>query len=159
MALAVSVIFTVVDNANKESTTTIHVPTGFSVVQYGEFAAAMAQLIADLSDGQITSVSISIPLSLAGATIRAVASAAADVAEKAKFAAMSVVNGLRAFFNIPTYDESKNLPSSDSVDLADPDVAAFVALIETGAGAFPCDLRGNSLSEVLWGDEKFVSFG
>lgn len=159
MALAVGVTFTIVDNANKPSTTTIYVPTGFSIVQYGEFAAAAAQLIADLSDGQLTSVSVSIPLSLAGATIRAVAGLAADIAEKVKFSAGSAINGLRAFFNIPTYDESHNLPSSDAVDLADVEVAALVAIIEGGAGASPCDIRGNNLTEVFWGDEKFVNFG
>lgn len=159
MALAVGVTFTIVDNANKPSTTTIYVPSTFSIAQYIEFGTAMAQLIADLSDGRLEGISISIPLSLAGATIRAVAGVAADIAEKVKFSAGSAINGLKAFFNIPTYDEAHNLPSSDVVDLADTEVAAFVALIEGGSGASPCDLRGNSLTEVFWGDEKFVSFG
>lgn len=158
MALAVAVTFSFRDNANKPSHTVIHVPTGFSIAQYGEFAAAMAQLLVDLSDGELTDVSISIPLSLAGATIRAVAGIAADIAEKAKFAAVSAIGGLRAFFNIPTYDEAHNLPESDTVDLADAEVAAWVGIVEGGAGASPCDLRGNNLTEVRWGDEKFVNF-
>lgn len=157
MALAVNITYTFRDNSNKISTTTIHVPNGFSIAQYSEFADAMAQLLCDLSDGELIDVGISIPLTLVGATIRAVAGLAADVAEKVKFSMASAIGGLRAFLNIPTYDESHNLPSSDAVDLADVEVAAFVAIVEGGSGASPCDIRGNNITEVRWGDEKFIN--
>src|SRR5688572_15003575 len=106
MALAVGFTFTIRDIKNKVSVTRLHVPTGFSPAQYGEFAQAMGQIICDLNDGELIDVSFSVPLSLSGATIRATAGLAADVAKKALLTAGSAIAGLFARFNIPTYDES-----------------------------------------------------
>lgn len=159
MALAVSVNFTITDNKNKSSTTKVHVPTGFSIAQYLEFGAAMGQIIADLSDGVLTSISISIPLSLSGATIRAAATIAADIAKKGLLIATSAITGLFARFNIPTYDEDKTIAGTDEIDMADADIAAFVAILEGGAGgASPTDLRNNDLTDVLSGREIFQRY-
>lgn len=158
MGLAVSVNFTVLDGKGKSSVTKVHVPTGFSIAQYGEFAAAMGQLIADICDGELTGVSIGLPLSLSGATIRATAAVAADVAKKCLMVAGSAITGLFARFNIPTYDESHSISGTDALDLADSEVAAVVAIIEGGSGASPSDLRGNNLTDVLSARETFRKF-
>jgi len=160
MALAVTVNFTMVDSKGKSSITKVRVPSGFSVSQYTEFAVAMAQVIANLSDGGITNISVGIPLSLSGATIRAVAGLAADVAKKALLQAGSAVAGLFARFTIPTYDEAHSTTGSDEIDQADPDVAALIAIYEAGAGgASPIDLRGNNLTDVTLAREIFRKFG
>src|SRR5689334_8505802 len=159
MALAVSVNFTILDAKGKSSITKVHVPTGFLIAQYLEFGAAMGQLIADLSDGILTDISVSIPLSLSGATIRAAAGIAADVAKKVFFQAGSAIAGLFARFNIPTYDEAHTVANTDEVDMADAEIAAFVAIIEGGAGgASPTDRRNNNLTDVLMGRETFQKF-
>jgi hypothetical protein len=159
MALAVAVNFTITDAKGKSATTKVHVPTGFAIADYIEFGTAMGQIIADLSDGVLTNISISLPLSLSGATIRAAAALAADVAKKGLFIAGSAISGLFARFNIPTYDEDHTVDNTDEMDLADAEVAAVVAIIEGGAGgASPCDLRGNNLTDVLSGREIFQKF-
>lgn len=159
MALAVGFTFTIRDIKGKTSVTRLHVPTGFSAAQYGEFAQAMGQIICDLNDGELIDVSFSVPLSLSGATIRATAGLAADVAKKALLVAGSAIAGLFARFNIPTYDESHNeAPETDAIDMADVEVAALVAILEGGAGASPCDMRGNNLTDVLSARETFRKF-
>jgi len=159
MALAVAINFTILDAKGKSSTTKIHVPASFAIADYLEFGAAMGQIITDLSDGVLTEFSVSLPLSLSGATIRAAAGLAADVAKKAFFQAGSAIAGLFARFNIPTYDEAHTVASTDEVDMADTEIAAFVAIIEGGAGgASPCDKRGNNLTDVLAARETFLKF-
>lgn len=159
MGLAVQVNFTIEDAKGKSSTTNVYVPASFAIADYIEFGTAMGQIIADLSEGILTSISISLPLSLSGATIRSAAAIAADVAKKALFTAGSAVAGLFARFNIPTYDESHTVDNTDEMDMADADVAAVVAILEGGAGgANPCDLRGNNLTDVLSGREIFQKF-
>lgn len=160
---AVAVHFTIIDEKGKTSKTSVHVPTGFSVAQYTAFAQSMAQLIANIIDGQITEVSVSLPLSLSGATIRAVALAAADIFKKVFFQARSVVAGLVGKFNIPTYDEANTITGSDQVDQSDTEVAALIALIENGANISgevvqPVDKRGNDLSTVSIARENFRKF-
>ena len=164
MALAVTVNFTVLDAKGKSSVCKVHVPLGFSLPQYGEFAVAMAQLISAISHGSITEVSVGVPLSLAAATIRTVAIATANIAEKGLFIVRSGIAGLFARFNIPTYNEAKSVPGSDDIDDANVDVAAFNAILEDGvttAGGLinPQDVRGNDLSAVTQSREIFRRSG
>lgn len=164
MALAVTVNFTILDSKGKSSVTKVRVPTGFSIPQYGEFAVAMAQLISAISQGSITDVSIGLPLNLSAATIRSVAISTANVAEKALFMVRSVVSGLFGKFFLPTYNDSLSVTGSDDIDQADPDVAAYMAILEDGvntAGGVinPVDLRENDLSSVTEAREIFRRFG
>ncbi len=150
---AVAIHFTFLDGKNKTSKTTIHVPTGFSVAQYLEFGQAMAQLLANLSEGQITDVSVSLPLSLSGATIRASATAVADIFKKVFFQARSAVSGLLGKFFIPTLNESFRISGSDAIDQAATEPAALISIIENGINVSgevvqPVDLRGNDLTDV-----------
>jgi hypothetical protein len=160
---AIAIHFTIVDDKNKSSKTTIHVPTGFSLAAYLNFGQAMAQLIANISEGQLTEVSVSYPVDLSGATIRAAALAAADIFKKVFFQAASAVSGLVGKFFIPTYNEVNNVVNSDSVNFADPEVAALVSIIEDGVNVSgeivqPIDLRGNDLELVTIGREVFRKF-
>ena len=160
---AIKVHFTIIDSKNRTSKTSINVPTGFSIAQYLEFGQSMGQLIAVLCDGQITEISVSYPLSLSGATIRAAAAAAADIFKKVFFQASSAVAGLVSKFFIPTYDEANTVASSDQVNMADAQVAAIVAIIEDGVNVSgeivqPIDIRGNDLELVTIGREVFRKF-
>jgi hypothetical protein len=164
MALAVSLNFTVLDAKGKSSITKIRVPTGFSVTQYAEAASALAQLIANLSEGAITDVSVSLPLSLSGATIRATALGIADVAKKALFVARTAVAGLFTKWNFPTYDEVNSVAGSDDVNEADTEVAAMIAILEDGINVSgtivtPRDARGNLIDSVSEAREIFRKFG
>lgn len=161
---AATINFTFKDSKGKSRMTKVRVPTGFHPSAYGEFALAMGQILANLSDGAITEISIGIPLDLSGATIKSVALTIADVAKKAYFGAISSVAGLFAKFIMPTYDEGKTVTGSDNIDVADPDVAALIALIESGTTISgtpiaPVDKYDNSLDDVNLASEQFRRFG
>jgi hypothetical protein len=103
-------------------------------------------------------------LNLATATIRAIAVSTANVAEKALFMVRSVVSGLFGKFFVPTYNDSLSVTGSDDIDQADPNVAAYLAILEDGvttAGGVinPVDLRENDLSAVTEAREIFRRFG
>lgn len=132
MALAVSIRFDILDDKGKTSFTKVRVPNGFSIAQYIEFAQAMAQIIADISNGLVTSAGICIGLDLSGATLKAAATAIADVAQKAFFQFNTAVAGLRAKLKIPTLDETILVANSDSVDQLEARSAAFIAGMENG---------------------------
>lgn len=164
MALAVTVNIVTTDQKGKSSLTKIRVPSGFSINQYAQFAQAIAQLVANLSDGGITEVSVSLPISLSGATIRGAALAFADIAKKALFFARSAVTGLFGKFFVPTYDETNTVSGSDAINVVDPDVAAYIAILENGVNVSgeivqPIDLRGNDLVDVTQAREIFRKFG
>lgn len=133
MALAITIRFDFQDEAGKKSFTEVNVPTGFTIANYIEFAQDMGQLIADMSAGTLTSASISINLSLAGASLKAVANTGAFVAEKAHYIFNSIVSGFQKLFKIPARIETDEVAGSDALDQSDVGVAAFVSLIEDGA--------------------------
>lgn len=132
MALAVTVRFDFQDETGKKSFTEVNVPTGFTLPQYIEFAEAMGQLIANISKAQLTSASVNINLTLAGATLKAAATIIADVAEKAHYVFSSAAAGFRKLFKIPTRAEDDEVAGSDAMNTADADQAAFIAAINNG---------------------------
>lgn len=164
MALAVTVNYTFTDAKGKSSLAKIRVPTGFSINQYTEFAIAMGQLVADLSDGAITDISVGIPVNLSGATIRASALGIADVAKKALFSLASSVTGLFSKVFVPTYNEANTTTGSDEINAADAEIAAYVAVLEAGITTGgetvqPIDVRGNDIVDVPQMREIFRKFG
>jgi len=160
---AVSVNFTVQDNKGKTAMTKVHVPTGFTFAQYIAFGQAMGQLVANISEGALTEVSVSVPLNISGATLKAVALAIADVAEKAMFQAVSTVSGLFAKWFLPTYNEANTIDGSDQINTADPDVAGLITILEDGvnvSGTFitPRTVRGDPIDTVNVAREIFRKF-
>jgi hypothetical protein len=160
---AVTINFTLTDAKGKSRMTKVRVPTGFHPSAYGEFALAMGQIIANLSDGAITEISIGIPLDISTASIKLIAETFADAAKKVFFGALSTVSGLFAKFIIPTYDETFTVSGSDDVDVAAPEVAALIALIESGTTIggtpiAPVDKYDNSLDDVNIAREQFRRF-
>lgn len=162
MALAVSVRFSFVDGKGKTSSTKIRVPNGFSINAYLEFAQAAADTISTAIDCRITSATICIGLDLAGATLKAAATAVADIAQKGQFIFNTAVNGFRKIFRLPTFDETKVLPNSDSLDEIDADMAAFITSMENGisvggglGSVSPCDQRENDISALSSTRELF----
>lgn len=160
MVLAVAVRFDFIDDKGKSSFTKVRVPTGFSIDQYGEFGVAMAQLIANISNCRITRASFVVGLDLSGATIKAVASGLSDIAQKALMGFSTVVAGLRTKLKLPALSEVKVNVGSDTLDQADPDVAAFITAMEngiavTGGTVEPTDSRENDVITTDYARELF----
>lgn len=156
MAFALIVQIDFVDAKNKESFTRVRVPNGFTIAQLTTFAQGLAQAVTNISGCRVTGASIGINFTLTG--LGAAASAAADVASKAFLKVRSAVAGFFAKFQIPTFDEDGLvLAGTDDIDTADPAVAAFITLIETGDGTVaPCDKYGNDLVDTEIAREQFA---
>lgn len=158
--LAVSLIFTFRDAKKKESQTKVRVPTTFSFAQYIEFAQAAAQILANMSTAELVAVAVAFGLDLSAASLRSVATQFSDVFQKALLVVNSVVAGLRARFNIPTFDEANLIADSDVLDPVDAEVAALITLIEDGLmdggiPIVPVNSRNDALAEVTLAVEKF----
>jgi hypothetical protein len=151
MALAVTMHYDFRDEKGKTSFTEIKVPTGFSIAQLTEFAAASAQVLINASHVACTGVSINIAIDIS-ASLTNVVTVGANVAKKAFFQFQSAIGGLIAKFKIPTLDESNVVAGTDQLDIVAAPVAAYIAAIEDGldigAGVFiqPTDKRGNDLT-------------
>lgn len=162
MALAVSVRFSFVDAKGKTSFTKVSVPTGFSIADYVEFAQDMSQLLANITEGQLTGASVTFGLDLSGLGLKAVASGLADAGQKAFFIFRSAVTGFRKRLSIPTLSELKVVAGSDDIDQADVDVAAFITAMEDGVvvtlGTIaPTDSRAQDLVAVSSAKETFLN--
>jgi hypothetical protein len=160
MVLAVAVRCDFVDDKGKPSFTKIRVPTGFTVSQYIEFVQGMSQTLADISNCRITRASFVVGLDLSGATIKAVASGLSDIAQKALMGFSTAVAGLRTKLKLPALSETKVNTGSDTLDQADPDVAAFITAMEngiavTGGTIAPTDSRENDVTTTDYARELF----
>lgn len=132
MTLAVTGRFNVRDAEGTNSFTEINVPTSLNLVQLGEFYLDVAQDIADLSGGELTSVGFGVSFDLSSATLRTVATAASHVARKGFFQWATALTGFFKRFRIPSFDEALTSGTSDDIDLADPLVDALVDGINDG---------------------------
>jgi hypothetical protein len=113
-----------------------------------------------MSTAEITEVSVSLGIDLSGLGLRTVATQFADWFNKAYIQASNAVSGLFAKYNLPTYDDTNNLPNSRKLDTSDADVAALVTLIEDGitigAGlVYPVTVRNEATSTVTTAEEIF----
>lgn len=126
MALAVTGRFNVRDAEGTSSFTEINVPTSLNLVQLGEFYLDVAQDIADLSGGEVTSVGFGVSFDLSTATLRSVAAAVSHVARKGFFQWATALTGFFKRFAVPSFDEANTSGTSDDIDLVDVEVDAFV---------------------------------
>ena len=158
MALAVSIRFDFIDDKGKTSFTKVRVPTGYTIANYVEFAQGAAQVFADLSNAQITNVSLTFGLDLSGQGLKTVASVVSDIYQKIRFQFATALQGFRAKFSVPASSELKIVAGSDAVDEVDADVAAFVTAIEdglvvTGGTVTFTDNRDNDITALQFGRE------
>jgi hypothetical protein len=160
MALAVSIRFDFVDDKGKTSFTKVYVPNGFTIAQYVEFAQGFAQLLANASQAVVTRASVVFSMSLAGATIKATANFVSDIAQKAFFQFRTAVGGFFARMKIPAVKETLVNVGSDSIDVDDLNVAAFITAMENGIVSSgvtiqPVDDRGNDIVDTTIAREVF----
>lgn len=158
------VSYTVLDAKGQKSTMQINFPTtagnSTNIDTLVDFARTTAPLIDALIRGQIVGVGIGIAVDLAGVTLKASPVATADVEEGGRFQWRTGLNTLTKF-RLPTFDEDFISPGSNAVDIADPDVDAFVDRILEGrtillSNVSPSDDRGEDITSL---DVAVESFG
>lgn len=132
MGLAVTGRFNIRDAEGTNSFTEINVPTSLNLVQLGEFYLDVAQDLADLSGGEVTSVGFGFSFDLSTATLRTVADAASHVMRKGFFQWATALTGFFKRFRVPSFDESLTSGTSDDIDLVDVLVDAFTDGIVDG---------------------------
>lgn len=145
--MAVFFYFTIVDAKGDPSTVEIPFPDATPVAVFATAIPAVAALINPLVNGGLRNAGVKIEIDVPawGATALLVS----DIQEKAEFAFRGV-NGFLKRLNLPTFDEAFFVPQSKDVDLADPDVAAFVDFMTDGITVSatliqPTDIRGDDL--------------
>lgn len=162
MARAVSVVINLRDQKGKASKTKIFVPSNLTIADWTAFGQSAAQVVANLSEAEVTRVSICLPIDITiGNTLKTVAGAASDVGNKALMMFTTALAGFKMRFNVPTWDETQTVAQTDVVDDSDISVAALITAIEAGyatstpATVTPCNARGSVVDQYDKGREKF----
>lgn len=158
--MAIEIGLTITDVKGDKSTVTIPLPDGTALSDVQLFATQLAALVQPLVQGQLVSLTFTVPVNW---TPWPIIDAAADVQEKARFA-FRTASGFLKSLSIPTVVESIFATGSGDVDTSDPDVAAFVTAMEdgidlTGVGGSgtiePSDLRNDDLVSLAQAHEAW----
>lgn len=163
MPFSWEIIYSIEDEKQAISDTTIKVPSTTALPNVLLFAAQMSLLINPLIRGAIRRIGVSLTLDLP-AGLRTAPLTQSDREEGARFQ-MATAGGFDTSLRLPTFDESFILPNSRNVDLADPTVAAFVAALTGGINLTPLggtgtvqptDYRDDDITTVTSAIEQFV---
>lgn len=162
MAIALSVIYTVIDDSGDRGTTEIRVPSGFSLAQYGEFGAAMATLVDAMLSGKVEGADLCIAVDITG-LVGNVVNPGADTKELAAFQFLTTEQR-PVYLNVPTLDEVKVEFNSDNLNLGDGAVSALMAAMEdgisvTGGTISPCDVAEDDIVTTVYARERFRASG
>ena len=154
--MAITIFYTISDGSIPAHVSKMEFPLHASTSFDNAVAAVEAiwNLVNPLTSGRLVSAGFSVEADIAGFT-NPVAQVLADIQERAHFV-FRTVNGFLKRFGVPEVAESifGSGGAADTVDTANPDVAAFVAAMETGVNILPAglvtvtDRRGENL-EVL----------
>lgn len=158
MAVAFEIIATLSDESGDDATTTLKVPSGFSLSQYGEFAVAMAALVDDMLSGRVESLELCLSADLSGLTGNVIG-AASDVEEVGRFQ-FRTVDGRPVKLNLPTLNESLVAVGTDDLDLVDPNIAAIETMMVDGIAVTlgtitPCDVAEDDIVSLEFAREGF----
>jgi len=133
MPLAPKIRFKITDNDGDVANTEIHVQSGDTIAQYDSFAEDYALLLDPIILGAIDPIAVmTIPVDISGLTGNTL-NPVSDVEQIGAFQ-FADTNNEPVDVNVPGILLSTVLGSSDELDTADTDVAAFIALMESGDG-------------------------
>lgn len=158
MAVAFEIIATISDESGDPATTTIKVPSGFSLAQYGEFATQMGTILDAMLAGRLEAFDLALTADLSALTGN-VAGAASDVEELGRFSFRTGDN--RAVkLNVPALNESLVAVGTDDLDLVDPAIAAVESMMVdglavTGGTISPCDVGEDDIISLEYAREGF----
>lgn len=161
--MPIEVIALIEDASGDEATTSIKVASASTLVQLQAFAPLWATALNDFIYGKVKSAVAHV----LGSTIGIINNGGAlnsDVEHVGKFQ-FRTVSGTRVLVNIPALDENAvEAYASDTLDQAQPEVAAFIAAMETGIAVTggtisPCDIGEVSIQELVFAREAFKNSG
>lgn len=161
--MPIEIITTIEDRSGTQATTSVHVLDASTMANLATFAPAWATALNDFIFGKILSMIAKFFPSVTGLTNNTLLDTS-DVEHVGKFVFRSQTNTL-VEVNIPCLDEAAvSAYSSDSLDLANTEVAAFVAAMETGIAVTggtisPCDIGEVSIASVQFARESFRNSG
>lgn len=164
--MAFSILYSIADEENKQSTMQVNVPQTTSFADVTIFASEMAKLIDPLISGYITRIGVAFSVSIP-AGLASVASSISDVEEGAKFQWRTALGNFTSF-RIPTFLDSLISPGSNAVDTGEANVAALIAATQggidltaatpPGSGTIaPCDQREEDITTLVTAKEQFLS--
>jgi len=158
MAIVPQIVYTATDESGEVGTTSINVPTGFSLTQYGEFGAAMATLLDKILDGKVESADICFGVDISS-LINNIPIATSDREAVGAFQ-FRTLQDTKVNINVPTLYELKVGAGSDDIDQGDSDVAAFITAVEdgiavTGGTVIPCDVGELDIDQIVYARESF----
>jgi hypothetical protein len=159
--MPIQTYYTLQDAKGDKSTVIVPIPDGTDFDDIIEFVQEMADLLDPLTNGTLVDAGFTMSVAF---TPWAVASAIADVQEKARFV-FRTVGGFVKSLSLPTILEDIFLAGSKDVDTSDPDVAAFVTAMVDGLTLTstntiePVDSRDEDLTDLnsaveAWGRSR-----
>lgn len=140
MPLAPTIRVKITDNDGDPANTSIHVPSGLTIAQYGTFANAYANAIDDIALGRVDPKGImTIPVDISALTGNTL-DPASDVEQIAAFQFQDA-NGEGVDVNVPGLLLADVVAGTDGLNTADTEIAAFITLMEDGDGTVaPCSV-------------------
>jgi len=161
--MPIEVVTTIEDRSGDKATTSVNVLDATTLAQLLAFAPLWATALNDIIFGKILSMVAFIKGSTIGFTANTL-QPTADVEHIGKFV-FQAQNGEKVECNIPALDEAAvSAYSSDTLDEANAEVAAFIAAMETGIAVTggtisPCDIGESSINTIRFAREAFRNSG
>lgn len=131
--MAVDVQFTIKDGKGKTSRTSINLPDSTSISDAVAFGAEAFPIVQALLNGAVTDVKVHFPVT--GLTFSNPGNTS-DVEEVGQFI-FDTASGFLKRLGLPGFSELKVLSNSAQIDTGDPDVSAFVTMMESGIDTVP----------------------
>ncbi len=162
--MGLSILYTIRDEKGEESTTTVNLPSSVTFSNVVLFAGEMAKLISPVITGAITRIGIAFTVTLPSG-LRTNPLSNSDVEEGGRFQ-FRTENGFHTGLRLPTFNEAMITAGSRVIDQSAPEVAAFIAAMQSGidlsgvggSGTVqPSDKRGEDIVAVEFAHEQFQS--
>lgn len=159
----IKLVFEVEDATGDKSSTSVNLVSTSTVALITGFAVGFATALNNLIAGVIRSAAAVVGVDISALTGNLVG-ANSDVEHIGKFEFLSE-DGFRMKVNVPALSEvTLGATTSDSLNQAQADIAAFIAAMEdginvTGALIVPCDVGESDITNVVFAREAFRNSG
>lgn len=162
MAVALQIVYTVIDRQGERSTMTAQVASSTSLNNATEAAQGLAPLLDALTQGIIESADICLDVDISGLTNQVV-DASSDVEELAAFQFLTA-DGRPVNVNVPSVAAGTRITGTLDLDQTDADVSAFITFMEDGYTTLegpvsPSDIFGDDIVDTRYARERHRNSG